>query len=648
MDKNKWPDCTLETDWTSSKKFANLSPPPRRPTGQRAATPFHQIPPFPVHPNPEDIMATSQFSPGDIIDGRYELIEVLGEGSFAVAVRAWDKNMARRVVLKILKPTKRDEIRRRFIAEAQIMATLADSDHPHHDRVVRVYSVSAEDAGVLYMAMEYAPGGDLQHKLYYEKPSLHAALCMFLLILYGVQVAHERVLDGRPAEVIHRDLKPANIVIDGTGKPKITDFGIANSQLSMAETGPFTVIFGTGIGARFGTLGYAPPEQTNDTSSVDARGDVYALGVILAVIAADFNPGEEGRRLLYQEKLQKQYLESVPADVRAVIVKAVHADPDKRYQTVREFIAAVQALIKAHPDTGEPAWTPRPGRTRPAATPTPKPPTPGEKIDRPAAPATPPPDDPAPSATAIPDAPGEPEAQGVLWTEIGSDSDEAGQPDASAPSYLQQPAENPTPTPRKRKTGWVIGALALVVLTVGSAIMAWQGQAVVTELPTETRPQVPPEPVETKAETHIVPTIPVIEPVVKPPPEVKIEAKAKVKPKTEVKPRIDPPKEEPEPVTVTTVKIVGPREISATASKTVTLQGTVALPEGATIGSVSLRWRGKDGIAQEASVKQNGENLSADIVATGAVGEKITCYFDVRLKGKPEAYKSPVVTITIE
>lgn len=581
----------------------------------------------------------AMFTPGNTFNERYVLNTMLGQGSFAEVWRAYDTRLQQRVVLKIMKTelAKKDELRRRFIEEARIMASLARSDHIWRRRITEVSDVSGPEDEVLYMALEFVPGGDLKKKLLIEKPSINAALRMFLMILHGVHVAHYRVLDGQPAEVLHRDIKPENILLTDAGEPKITDFGVAKSRHSMTETGAQAAEFGTRIGLRTGTIGYASPEQLSDSSSIKATSDIYSLGVLLAELVADFDPCTAD---LYLERTQKTLLTNVPDDIRGVIVRACDAQPDKRFQTIDELIAATEALLDAHPETGEPTWTAR-----------------EKKAER----------KPEVLQAASPTvAPEEGENRGILYTEIGNED-----------------APHEAPVDDRKKSGlwsWVAAGLftrlfapiLIPVFFIVLGIIVFPLKESEVEVPvdaptevaafTEPAPITVPEPASDEPEVAPDPVAALIE--AEEPAIATTEAESvsvPIEPETKVMPIVTAQKSEPEKVKAKAPKVEVPKVEAVTVTKvtilnpvstigaegTIKVEASIVLPEGKKIGNVTLRWKGSASRAWESTAFEKGK-ASASFRATAAMGTSVQYYVDVRLADKPgEPNKSTTVTASI-
>ncbi len=209
------------------------------------------------------------FEPGDRV-GRYEILEQLGEGGFAVVYLAQQSEpVRRRVALKILKPgmdTK--EVLARFEAERQALAMM---DHPH---IAKVFDAGATEQGRPYFAMEYVDGTPITDYCDEYRLSIKDRLMLFIQLCEAVQHAHTKA-------IIHRDLKPSNVLVCGTDErssPKVIDFGVAKA-IEQKLT-PDTIY--TQRGALIGTPAYMSPEQVGDDHlDIDTRVDVYALGVIL-------------------------------------------------------------------------------------------------------------------------------------------------------------------------------------------------------------------------------------------------------------------------------------------------------------------------------------------------------------------------------
>ena len=192
----------------------------------------------------------------------YQVDAEVGRGGMAVVYSAMDTKLRRRVALKVLPPELafREEVRRRFLREAQMAAQLS---HPH---IVPIYSVD-ESSGLVYFAMGLVEGDPLAKLLYLEpRPPIAMVRRVLREVADALHYAHSR-------GVVHRDIKPDNILIEtATGRAVVTDFGIARA----AEAD--TRLTATGIAV--GTPAYMSPEQAMGEREVDGRADIYALGVV--------------------------------------------------------------------------------------------------------------------------------------------------------------------------------------------------------------------------------------------------------------------------------------------------------------------------------------------------------------------------------
>jgi len=223
----------------------------------------HQAPTLGEASGGHQVTRPGQLEVGAIFARRYRLDEELGRGAMGIVWKAQQLDLDRPVALKMLLQGSMasDSLRRRFVDEARSVARL---DHPN---VVKVHDVGEED-GILFFTMDYISGPTLRQKIKQSKVPVDQILEIGSGIAEGLQHAHE-------AKLVHRDLKPANILIDPSGRPRITDFGIAKDT-SKTEGGM------TREGEVLGTPAYMSPEQADGGAhSSDARTDVYALGAIL-------------------------------------------------------------------------------------------------------------------------------------------------------------------------------------------------------------------------------------------------------------------------------------------------------------------------------------------------------------------------------
>ncbi|MCH7557545.1 MAG: protein kinase [Planctomycetes bacterium] len=216
--------------------------------------------------------------PGTMI-GRYELLELIGEGGMGLVYLAEQQEpLRRRVALKIVKlgmDTK--QVIARFEAERQALALL------DHTNIAHVFDAGTTKAGRPYFVMEYVEGVSITKYCDEQKLNIEERLELFKQVCEGVQHAHQK-------GIIHRDIKPSNILVSNHGDkavPKIIDFGIAKAitQSLTEET------FFTHEGQLLGTPEYMSPEQVDlATQDIDTRSDIYSLGVLLYVLLAGVLP----------------------------------------------------------------------------------------------------------------------------------------------------------------------------------------------------------------------------------------------------------------------------------------------------------------------------------------------------------------------
>ena len=213
---------------------------------------------------------------GEVIAGRYELLELIGKGGMSSVYKAHDRLLDRQIAVKILHPhfTEDEEYVERFRREARAVAQLS------HPNIVTVID-RGEDEGRQYIVFEYVEGENLKQLLERTGPMpVRDALLLALQMARALVFAHGRGL-------IHRDVKPQNVLMNADGQAKMTDFGIARSVDVQGVTITGTVL---------GTSEYIAPEQARG-ERVNAQTDVYSLGVVLYELLVGGVPYEGETRL---------------------------------------------------------------------------------------------------------------------------------------------------------------------------------------------------------------------------------------------------------------------------------------------------------------------------------------------------------------
>ncbi len=278
--------------------------------------------------------------PGDVIDGKYQIEKMLGEGGMGAVVRATHLLRRAPVALKFMSPQVMSfpGAVDRFLNEA-IAASQIDCEN-----VVKIFDVGTLPSGAPYLVMECMSGEDLSDLLSREgKPGLaDAQRCIHfvLQVLRALQIAHS-------VGIVHRDMKPSNcFVIQKDGEPdfvKLLDFGI--SKVQQASGGRVTH-----TNSVLGTPLYMSPEQAKSAKRADARSDLYAVGVIFFELLTGRTPymsetGEFGDILLQiftaEPPQIKSFRPDIPDGLAAIIHKSFARDPAERYQTAAEMADAL-------------------------------------------------------------------------------------------------------------------------------------------------------------------------------------------------------------------------------------------------------------------------------------------------------------------
>lgn len=275
-----------------------------------------------------------KISPGDSV-GRYHILEPLGEGGMAAVYKAYDTRLEREVAIKFLRTelfgeAVLEQLYRRFEREAKALARLS------HFHIVKIYDYG-EHEDTPYLVMEYIPGGTLKAMMGKPFP-WRKAVELLLPIARALEYAHQR-------NVLHRDIKPSNILLTEGGEPTLTDFGIAK----ILEPGESQAITRTGTG--IGTPEYMAPEQ-GLAQPVDARTDVYALGVVLYEMLTGRKPytADTPTAVLIKQIHDplpgpREIVPDLPVEVERVLFKALAKQPEFRYASMGEMIKALETLL---------------------------------------------------------------------------------------------------------------------------------------------------------------------------------------------------------------------------------------------------------------------------------------------------------------
>ncbi len=274
---------------------------------------------------------------GDILAGKYRIEKVLGQGGMGVVVAAQHTTLRQKVAVKFLLPdaAKREDAAERFLREARAAVSI-QSEH-----VARVSDVGTLETGSPYMVMEFLTGNDLG-VLLTERGTFPVAEA----VDYVLQ-ACEAIAEAHSIGIIHRDLKPANLFLtqrpDGTPIIKVLDFGLSKVTKPDALDASLTA-----ANVVMGSPCYMSPEQIRSLKGLDARTDIWALGVILYQLLTGVRPFEAPSlgALFFTIgadpplPLRKRRAE-IPAGLEAAVLKCLEKDPTQRTQTIAQLARAL-------------------------------------------------------------------------------------------------------------------------------------------------------------------------------------------------------------------------------------------------------------------------------------------------------------------
>jgi Tol biopolymer transport system component len=280
--------------------------------------------------------------------GSYEIVGLLGAGAMGEVYRARDTKLNRDVALKVLPPMLAFDPDRlaRFRREAQSLAAL------NHPNIAAIYGFE-DSSGVQALVLELVDGPTLAERIALGPLPIDEALAIGTQIAQAVEAAHEK-------DIIHRDLKPANIKIDGTGKVRVLDFGLAKAVTPDSSRPDVT---GSHEGLILGTPSYMSPEQARGLR-VDKRGDIWAFGCVLYEMLTG-QPAFPGAtvsdtiaKILEREPDWSALPAATPAPIRRLLFRCLAKDPRKRMRDIGDARIEIDAIDEVLPGVSEPSPAP--------------------------------------------------------------------------------------------------------------------------------------------------------------------------------------------------------------------------------------------------------------------------------------------------
>jgi tetratricopeptide (TPR) repeat protein/predicted Ser/Thr protein kinase len=273
--------------------------------------------------------SSQALQPGHVLGGRYEILELLGQGGMGAVYKARDREVDRLVALKVIRPelAGHPEVLQRFKQELILARQVT------HKNVIRIFDLG-EAEGAKFISMEYVDGRDLK-SIRTERGKFQPEDAAEII----EQVC--RALDAAHAEgVVHRDLKPPNIMVDKQGRVVVMDFGIARSREMPGLTQTGVVV---------GTPEYMSPEQAKG-EEIDSRSDLFSLGIILYELLTGKSPYEATSSVATLLKRTQERAvppvkldPAIPKFMNDIVVRCLEIDPQRRYASAQEILRDLEA-----------------------------------------------------------------------------------------------------------------------------------------------------------------------------------------------------------------------------------------------------------------------------------------------------------------
>ena len=284
--------------------------------------------------------------------GRYHIVRRIAEGGMGTVYEAQQDHPNRIVALKVIRPGLASvNMLKRFEYEAHVLGLL------QHPGIAQIYEAGTADSGAgpqPFFAMEFIKGKPITEYAVEGDLSSRRRLELLASVCDAVHHAHQK-------GVVHRDLKPGNILVDESGQPKILDFGVARATDADLRA---TTMMDTGMGQLVGTIPYMSPEQASgDSTQVDIRSDVYALGVLAFEMLTGKLPYVFGQKSVHEavRVIQEQdptTLGSIDrafrGDIETLVTKALQKDKERRYSSASALAADIRRFLNDEPIVARP------------------------------------------------------------------------------------------------------------------------------------------------------------------------------------------------------------------------------------------------------------------------------------------------------